>query len=212
MITDIKQRIIEKAAELFPRIGFSKVTVDDLCVELGISKKTFYRYFESKDELADAVYKWNILSVKNKLIEIIHSHNDYLERLYKLCEFISQFLSRMSKSAQKDLIKYRPDIWRKIELYRKQEVFPVFRSLLDEGIKLGIIRKDISKEIILFVLTSSVEGILTPEVLINEPFSAADAFNNIMDVLFNGVLTNRAKLKYRVKVNNKLLKNDKELE
>ncbi|MCL5878587.1 MAG: TetR/AcrR family transcriptional regulator [Deltaproteobacteria bacterium] len=99
MANDIGRRIIEKAAELFPRQGFSKVTMDELCDELGISKKTLYRYFISKDALADAVFKWNISSVKNNLLAIMSEHVDYLERLYKLCEFISQFLSRMNKTA-----------------------------------------------------------------------------------------------------------------
>ncbi|MGC9027842.1 MAG: TetR/AcrR family transcriptional regulator, partial [bacterium] len=56
----IRQRIVKKAAELFPRLGFSKVTMDELCDELGISKKTLYKYFTSKDEIADAVYQRNM--------------------------------------------------------------------------------------------------------------------------------------------------------
>ncbi len=193
----IKQRIIEKAGEMFPRFGFSKVTIDELSEELGISKKTIYRYFTSKDEIADAVYKWTVMSVKTRLQEIMQEPIDYLDRLYMLCEFIGQFLSRMHKTAQQDLIKHRPDLWEKIELYRKQEVFPIFENVLDEGIKLGIVRRDIQKDLTLLVMTSAVEGILTPEILIHKPFSAEDAFRSIIDIFFNGVLTDKARSYYR---------------
>lgn len=197
MDNDIKQRIIQKAAELFPVYGFSKVTLDELSEELGISKKTIYRYFAGKDEIADAVYRWMVLSVKERLEEIMKEPIDYLDRLYMLCEFIGQFLSRMHKPAQKDLIKHRPDLWKKIELYRKQEVFPIFESVLDEGVRLGILRRDIRKDLSLLIITSTVEGVLTPEVLVHKPFSAEDAFRGIIDIFFNGILTDKARAYYR---------------
>jgi AcrR family transcriptional regulator len=203
MANDIGYRIIEKAAELFPRLGFSKVTVDELCEEIGISKKTLYRYFTSKDEIADAVYKWNVATIKNGLQKIIQGHGTYLERLYKLCEFIAQFLSRMNKAAQQDLIRHRPDLWKRLELYRKQEIFPVFKDILDEGIKLGIVRDDVQKDLILLVLASAVEGILTPEVLTTQSFSTEDAFRGIINIFFNGVLMDKARSDY----NKKALKN-----
>ena len=202
MANDIGQRIIEKAAELFPRQGFSKVTMDELCDELGISKKTLYRYFISKDALADAVFKWNISSVKNNLLAIMSEHVDYLERLYKLCEFISQFLSRMNKTAQQDLIRHRPDLWKRLELYRKQEIFPLFKNMLDEGIKLGVVRNDIQKDLVMLVLASAVEGILTPEVLTTQSFSTEDAFRGIINIFFNGVLTDKARRHYSTKYKN----------
>ncbi len=196
MENDIEQKIIEKAAELFPRLGFSKVTMDELCDELGISKKTLYRYFTSKDALADAVFKWNIRSVKNNLLDIMSEPFDYLERLYKLCEFISRFLSRMNKTAQQDLLRHRPDLWKKLELYRKQEIFPIFKNMLDEGITLGIVRDDVQKDLILLVLASAVEGILTPEILTTQSFSTEDAFRGIINIFFNGVLTDQARSHY----------------
>ena len=41
-------QIIEKASDLFMRYGFKSVTMDDVARELGISKKTLYRFFDNK--------------------------------------------------------------------------------------------------------------------------------------------------------------------
>ena len=46
-----KQQIIKTAGEMFFRIGIRSVSIDDICRELGMSKKTFYVYFAGKDEL-----------------------------------------------------------------------------------------------------------------------------------------------------------------
>ncbi len=188
----LKKRIIEKAAELFPRRGLSKVTVDELCEETGISKKTLYRYFKSKDEIADAVHLRNMAYVKNGIEEIIHGHDAYMDRLYKLCEFIAQFLSRMNKTAQQDLLRHRPDLWKRLESFRKKELFPLFRNILDEGIKLGVVRNDIQKDLVLLMLATAIEGILTPETLTVQSFSTAEAFRGIINIFFYGVLTNKA--------------------
>ena len=34
--------------------GFSKVTLDEIATELGMSKKTLYKYFEDKEDLLRA--------------------------------------------------------------------------------------------------------------------------------------------------------------
>ena len=52
---ETKERIVQRARDEFFAHGFSKVTMDELCDELGISKKTMYEHFNSKDELLDAV-------------------------------------------------------------------------------------------------------------------------------------------------------------
>ena len=50
-----KQQIIKTAGEMFFRLGIRSVLIDDICRELGMSKKTFYVYFAGKDELGSAV-------------------------------------------------------------------------------------------------------------------------------------------------------------
>jgi len=51
-----KDAILASARELFWKHGFRRVTVDEICEKSGISKMTFYRYFENKTELAKAVF------------------------------------------------------------------------------------------------------------------------------------------------------------
>jgi TetR/AcrR family transcriptional regulator, cholesterol catabolism regulator len=52
---EVKERIQQKAHELFMRYGVRSVSMDDIASQLGMSKKTIYQYFNEKDELVDAV-------------------------------------------------------------------------------------------------------------------------------------------------------------
>jgi AcrR family transcriptional regulator len=47
----MKQKIISKATDLFLRLGFKSVTMDDIANEMCISKKTIYKYFINKEVL-----------------------------------------------------------------------------------------------------------------------------------------------------------------
>ena len=52
--TIMKEKIIQKSADLFLSYGFKSVTMDDIANALGISKKTIYQHFDNKTKLVEA--------------------------------------------------------------------------------------------------------------------------------------------------------------
>ena len=52
---EIKDRILRKAEEHFLKLGYSKVTMNEIAEDLGMSKKTLYAHFESKEELLKTI-------------------------------------------------------------------------------------------------------------------------------------------------------------
>ena len=48
---EIKVKILHKAEEMFLQFGFSRVTMEEIAMELGMSKKTLYRFFPGKEQL-----------------------------------------------------------------------------------------------------------------------------------------------------------------
>ena len=51
MCTDLRAKILKTSGELFFKFGIRSVSIDDICNDLHISKKTFYTVFKQKDEL-----------------------------------------------------------------------------------------------------------------------------------------------------------------
>ena len=52
-----RTQIVETATMLFSELGFERVTIRLLAARCGVTEAALYRYFESKDELFDAVLK-----------------------------------------------------------------------------------------------------------------------------------------------------------
>jgi AcrR family transcriptional regulator len=50
----LKDKILQKAGELFITYGFKSVTMDDIANEMAISKKTIYQHFSNKTKLVEA--------------------------------------------------------------------------------------------------------------------------------------------------------------
>jgi AcrR family transcriptional regulator len=195
----LRQRIIEAGRERFFASGFSKVTVDELVADLGISKKTMYKHFPSKDELVDAITDWQMIHVASRVKEIVNSPIGFIERIHNLWSFIGEMQSRISRQYRDDMRRFRPDLWRRIEDFRREHLIENATKLVDEGRTLGIFRQDVNKEILVLMYVSAIQAVLNPEVLVQHSFSAKEAFEAILRVMFDGTLTDDGRLAYRSK-------------
>jgi len=58
--SDSKERILATGKELFLARGYAATTVDAICEKAGLTKGSFYYFFESKEELGLAVLDWSL--------------------------------------------------------------------------------------------------------------------------------------------------------
>ena len=63
-----KERIMQIAQGLFLKKGFNNVPVEEITRAVGISKGSFYTYFNSKDNLLKEIVSSSIDAIKTKLI------------------------------------------------------------------------------------------------------------------------------------------------
>lgn len=198
---EIKQRIILKAEELFYRYGCSKVTMEELAGELGISKKTLYKYFPNKEH----VLKELLNSVKcevDSFIETLISDKkmDFIEKLKRFMNFIAKTASKMEGPMILDLMKNYPGFWRDIQEFRSKKAHSSLAQLLEQGIKSGVFRKDIHTEVIVLAYVSAVHSLINPEVLSRLPISADQVFKELIKILFEGIFTPAGRKKYKTSI------------
>lgn len=192
-----KERIIDMARDRFFTHGFNKVTLDELSGELGISKKTMYKFFPSKDELVKTVVWLTLRMVERRIDAIAGSDRPLVHRLAELMLFMSRTVGRFSRSFVSDMQRFAPVLWKEIDRFRREHIVAKVVRLIRQAKEEGVLRPDIEEEIVVLMFVTCVQNIATPEVLANHTFSVREAMHTIFHIIFEGSLTDQAREEFR---------------
>lgn len=86
-----EDQILKSAKKLISKYGYKKVSMDEIALEAGVTKKTVYSYFPSKEELLNVLIRRELEKMKKDLEEIKKEKGDLLlsthEGIYNLLKF-----------------------------------------------------------------------------------------------------------------------------
>ena len=196
--TEIRERIISFAREHFMHEGFSKVTLDEIATELGMSKKTLYKYFEDKEDLLRAGIEENLRKIANEIDTITTSDGSFGEKLARVMMLIGKQMSRLSRGAMHDMQKFTPELWKQIETFRREQIFNKIGKMITQAREENIFRSYVNEQILTLMIVNCIQGILNPDVLSQNSFSAEEAFRIIFRTIFEGALTDDARKNFHL--------------
>jgi len=145
----MKEKIILKASELFLNLGFKSVTMDDISNEMGISKKTIYKYFPNKRVLVNICVTYIHEKISKSICEITTQDYNAIEENFVIKHMLTGIFEKSKTSPMYQLQKYYPNIYKNLV----ENEFLIFKDCvganIKKGIKDGLYRKDIHENIIL---------------------------------------------------------------
>jgi AcrR family transcriptional regulator len=188
-----KDKIIEAARDKFFEHGIYKITLDEVASDLRMSKKTVYKFFPSKEVLLKAIVKFTMGKIEREVTAITTSNRPFVEKMSALLIFIGTMTRRFSKQFQVDLIRFAPGLWREMEAFRREQIFPKVLGLFQQAKQEGLFRADLDVNLFYLVFISVVQGVMTPAVLAEQSFSAEQAFRGVFRLLLEGALTDEAR-------------------
>ena len=146
--TDVKERILAKAAELFMRYGIRSITMDEIAAQLGISKKTIYQFFTDKDDLVSAVIDRETLKNEAECREYRYVAKDAVHQIFLAVEDLEEILRYTNPMMLYDLEKYHPRAFQKIRDYKYQFLYDEILENLRRGIEEGAYRSNIQLDVV----------------------------------------------------------------
>ena len=138
-----RERIMAKAQDRFRQYGFAKVTLDELASDLGMSKKTIYKHFESKEELLKEVIRSITRAMSERIERIVSSDLPFDIKAKKLLTDIGTTLGMFSRQLQLDLQRYVPELWTEIEEFRRRQILDKLSRMFEQGIREKAFRHDV---------------------------------------------------------------------
>lgn len=88
---EIRSRILDASIALITEKGFEKTTIDDICQEAGVARKTLYRYFETKQDIIDELSQSLLIDdLINKTYLALETSESAHQRLHTLFDMVRQ--------------------------------------------------------------------------------------------------------------------------
>jgi AcrR family transcriptional regulator len=194
---ELKERILNKAQEIFFQYGYTRVKMDEIADGLGISKKTLYKFFESKENLLREIIERIKLNIRTNCDIICDNINmEFIQKLKTLMNYIAKNSSLLRGPLPEDIQKNHPEIWRDINEHRKKESLAKFAGLINEGVTSGDFRKDIDQQVIVLAYVNAVSSLINPELLSQLPYTGNQVFEMLIKIIFEGILTDEGRQKY----------------
>ena len=191
MSNDQRAHIIKTAGEMFFRLGIRSVSIDDICHELGMSKKTFYVYFESKDALVEQLLNANIDYIADKMEEMLRV-NDFrqLVKVFIRRQEAEKNDVRRVPQLVYDLKKYYPRQFGDFQIKCFETQKQYIMRYLELGVAQGLVRANLNIELTA-VLFAKIHGdaIRDFEVIEAHGHSMHQLAHTAMDVFVRGILS-----------------------
>ncbi len=142
----MKDKIVSKASDLFLKLGFKSVTMDDIAGEMCISKKTIYKYFCNKEILIEESSTMVHAEIHKIIENIVAKNHNAIEENFEIRKMFKEMFQSFDSSQIYQMKKHYPEIHQKIIAREINECNIVFKQNIIKGIEQGLYRKEISIE------------------------------------------------------------------
>lgn len=194
----LKKRILEKAYEMFYHMSISKVTMGEIANALGISKKTLYKYYENKEDIIKAMYKAIIEEIDCEMEALVNdSEMNFSVKMKRIMDILAKGSAKLKGELIDEMKLSYPEFYKDILDFRKKCSKDRFSLLIDEGVNKSYFRTDIDKDLFALLYTTAIHNIIIPDVLSELSLSGSQVYLKIIDVLFNGFLTEEGRQNFK---------------
>lgn len=143
----MKEKILDKAGEMFLNLGYKSVTMDDIANEMAISKKTLYKYFNNKHQLVEECTS----KIHQSCLLAINTINEQgftpIKENFEIKNMFKEMFKNLGGSPLFQLKKYYPKVYQKVMEVEVVAFSNCIKDNLERGIKAGYYREDIKIDV-----------------------------------------------------------------
>jgi TetR/AcrR family fatty acid metabolism transcriptional regulator len=143
MESEKRNQVLTLAKRRFERFGFTKTTVDEIARDAGISKRTLYQEFESKEKILEELFMFEALSVRKVILNQIKKIVDPAERLQTYIRLAIKYLNHnpFIVSVLHDESGFFAPFLKDKPCIIEQGIEEIIFNILKEGVKKGVFRR-----------------------------------------------------------------------
>lgn len=167
-MTDLRERIIYKALELYLIHGYENVSITDLQSALDMGRGTMYYHFKNKDEVFIEIVNRFFLNPKQQMLRLKDDIRvpEMIEALLRYFRFLEENLMELEQrninTSNVIMLLYTayhrfPELYRKAHrLYAGEQA--MWQKALRNSMRAGEVRRDIPLEVTAALFTQIKDG------------------------------------------------------
>lgn len=189
---DSRKELLEYAIENFTKFGSKRFSMDELAQSLGISKKTIYKHFNSKEELVTESLQLFLEKIKGNVDHYILENPNEDQPLSTIIFIYKQgliFLQEINPSFLHGLDKYYPKAFELYSDFKKDIVWNTVCPLLKKAQSIGQVRKDVKVELVCMLFLSRMEDTVYSNSNLFDEYSIQELLEHIIINNLRGILS-----------------------
>ena len=182
----MRRRIMQGAMVELSERGV-KFTMDELARRLGVSKRTLYENFASKEEIIGAILAESAAEIKaHREAVAIDDGLCISEKFRQMLAVRSSLWTGISETVFMDIKRCMPDQWRTIE-NTLDELWLVVETLLQEGVRAGHFRP-VFFPAVRIMFRGAYYEFANYQFLAQHKVTIAEMIDHIIDILLYGIV------------------------
>lgn len=183
--------LIQRVSLVFLEKGMKAMTMDDISVELHVSKKTLYKYVKNRAELVKKCVQLRVhKEMENRTLIQSAGLNAIVENL-RILEFSSQVIGKAAPKAHEELQRFFPDAFAVIENYKNDFLIGSVKKNIAKGIQEGLYFEGVDPEVIAKMYVAKIDLVFSGNTFPPEKFNFAEVLSQIIIHHMRGMATSK---------------------
>jgi AcrR family transcriptional regulator len=185
----MEERILEQCHQLFMKLGIRSVTMDEIALRLGVSKKTIYQYFKDKNEILMRVVASEMTRQEKGVLAIVAQGYDAIEEKMRISTFIIEKLQTLNPHVVYEIRKYYPEAWSMLDCHTHEFVYQLIIGNIQRGQQERLYRAEIDPVIIGKYYLGIQDIVFNSDLFPSDKYSLAQVWTNIHTHFMYGICT-----------------------
>jgi len=185
---DTKERIINYLLDKFLTEPTRLDTVDEWARDLGMSKKTIYKYFPAKEHLLSELFSTMLEKQRQMLTTIVEGESSSLHKLLLFINHFKMVLERIPGGVILQIEKHHREVYSIWETYKQEFIDQIFVQMIEGGKKDGHIIADLSPLFLSRFWENNVRNLIL-QLPYASVMSTRSAFDEIKKIFLRGIST-----------------------
>jgi AcrR family transcriptional regulator len=183
----LRERVLDVAERMIQQRGLVRASMSDLVRTSGVSRRTFYKVFGSKDDVIKALVDRKIEHALKRAMDIFGGRSSTADKIERMLGIVQRVTSFVTPELMREMATAHPNVWEHIN-ERRMVVLGMWRRILVEGQRQGDIRRDVDPDIFMILLQAIAQNVINPGFLSEHELTIGQMIDQVRIVLLYGLV------------------------